>query len=130
MHWLIFGVVMALIPFGAAILSDSDRGISITLGTLFGQGELLIVATIISAGGIGDLFGAKVGESRRTARLLVLGFSIVSLVATSYWFADVSSLLFTKHPADAQTVAKGSILLFLFAIVGGISALVLSEGEG
>lgn len=128
LHWLFFGVVMALVPFAAAIFSDVDRGKSFAFSSLFGHGDLLIIATIISAGGIGDLFGTAVDKRHRTPKLVVLGCSIVSIAVTCIWFGDISSLLFTAHPADPKTVAVGSLILFVFAILEGISALMLSEG--
>jgi hypothetical protein len=127
MHWLFFGVIMTLIPFMAAMFGDIDRGIRLSFATLFGQGELLIVATIISAGGIGELFGSEISETRRMPKLLLLGFCVISLVATCIWFADISSLLVTRHPADPETVAVGSIVLFFFAVIEGLAALILSE---
>ena len=127
LHWLFFGVVMALVPFIAAIFSDVDRDKAFSFPSLFGHGDLLIIATIISAGGIGDLFGTAVDKRHRTPKLIVLGCSIVSVAVTCMWFGDISSLLFTTHPADPMTVAVGSLILFAFAIIEGISALMLSE---
>ena len=128
LHWMFFGVIMALAPFLAALFGDIDRSINLSFASLFGKGELLIVAAIISAGGIGELFGTEVKKTRKMPKLLVLGFSVISLVATCIWFADVSSLLITKHPANPETVAMGSIILFVFAVIEGSSALLLSEG--
>lgn len=128
LHWLFFGVLMALVPFVAVIFSDVDRGKGFDYSSLFGRGDLLIVATIISAGGIGDLFGTAVDKRHRTPKLIVLGCSIVSIAVACIWFGDISSLLFTAHPADPKTVAVGSLILFVFAILEGISALMLSEG--
>lgn len=127
LHWLFFGVLMALVPFIAAIFSDVDRDKTFDFSSLFGHGDLLIIATIISAGGIGDLFGTAVDKRHRTSKLIVLGCSIVSVAVTCMWFGDISSLLFTAHPADPTTVAVGSLILFVFAIIEGISALMLSE---
>jgi hypothetical protein len=127
LHWLFFGVIMTLIPFMAAIFGDIDRGINLSLAAVFGQGELLIVATVLSAEGIGQLVGSEASKSRRIPKLIVLGFCVTSLVATCIWFADISSLLITKHPADPNTVASGSVLLFSFAFIEGLAALVLSE---
>lgn len=128
LHWFFFGVVMTLVPFLAAFFGDIDRNIKLSCAALFGQGELLIVATVISAGGIGELFGTEVKKTRKAPKLIVLGFSVISLVATCIWFADVSSLVITKQPADPRTVAAGSIILFVFAVIEGLSALLLSAG--
>lgn len=128
LHWLFFGVIMSLVPFAATVFGDLDRGIGMSLSNLFGQGQLLIIATIISAGGIGDLFGTAADKSRRTPKLLVLGFSLINLVVTCLWFADISALVVTRHPADPGTVAVGSIILFVFAVMEGVSALALTEG--
>lgn len=126
-HWLIFGVVMALVPFAAAFFGDVDRGVKLHSATLFGKGELLIVAAVIAAGAIGDLFGTEVRETRKVPKLIVLGFCVISLVATSLWFADISSLILSPHPANPQEVAAGSMAFFGFTVAIGLSALLLAE---
>ena len=129
-HWLIFGVLMALVPFAAAFFGDVDRGVKLHSATLFGKGELLIVAAVIAGGAIGDLFGTEVRETRKVPKLIVLGFCVISLVATSLWFADISSLILSqpKHPANPQDVAAGSMAFFGFTVAIGLSALLLAEG--
>ena len=126
-HWLIFGVAMALIPFGASIFGDMDRGIGLHSTTLFGKGELLIVASVIAAGSIGDLFRNEIPENRKVPRLIVLGCCLISLVITSLWFADISSLIIANHPASPREVAAGSLILFFFTVATGTSALLLAE---
>jgi len=126
-HWLFFGVIFTLAPFLALSIDDVDRGITPSIATLFGRGELLIVAAIIAAGGIGDLFNAEVPAERKVPRLIVLILCLVALVVTCFWFADVSSLAISKHPPNPRTVAEASLAIFVFATIAGLSALVLSE---
>jgi hypothetical protein len=126
-RWLIFGVLISLAPFLAVLLDDIDRGIDPTLVTLFGSGELLIVSAVIAAAGIGELFRSAKAYKRRIARQLVLGSSIVNLLAASLWFADVSSLIVSKQHTQPTVVAAGSIGLFISTVVASTSALLLSE---
>lgn len=55
--WLIFSVLIPLLPIGAHIAAGyfSDRSSDVTFIKLFGDGELLVLATVISAAAIGDL---------------------------------------------------------------------------
>ena len=127
-HWFFFGILITLAPFAAALFGDMDHHVNLSLAALFGQGQLLIIAAVISAAGIGDLVGSEIQKSRNASKKVILGFSIISLVATCTWFADVSSLLFTKNPADPNTVALGSLILFGFACLEGLSVLIITEG--
>lgn len=127
-HWLIFGVIMTLVPFMAVLLDDIDRGVPPTLVALFGRGELLIVAAIIAAGGIGELFGRDVSENRRIPKLVILGLCVLALVVTSLWFADVTSLTISTHPPRPEVVTTGSVGLFLATVAATTSGLLLSEG--
>lgn len=130
LRWLFFGVLMALAPFLALLINDITNSTPMSLASFFGHGELLIVATIIAAGGIGDLFGTEVRRERRMAKLIVLFCCIAVLVATCFWFAAVSTLVATEHPPQhPETVAWGSIMLFAFGVLAGGSALLLSEAR-
>ena len=127
-HWLFFGILITLAPFAAALFADMDNRVNLSLASLFGQGQLLIIAAVISAAGIGDLVSSDIKKSRNASKNAILGFAIISLVATCTWFADVSSLLATKNPADPNVVASGSLILFGFACLEGLSVLLLTEG--
>ena len=127
-HWFFFGILISLAPFAAALFGDMDHHVNLSLAALFGQGQLLIIAAVISAAGIGDLVGSDIKNSRNASMKAIMGFSIISLVATCTWFADVSSLLSTSSPADPRVVANGSLILFGFACVEGLSVLLITEG--
>lgn len=127
-HWFFFGVAITLVPFVAVVFGDMDRHVNLSLAALFGQGQLLIIAVVISAAGIGDLVGSEVPKDRKASKKAILGFSVICLIATCSWFADISSLLFTKNPADPGTVAIGSLIAFGAACIVGLSALLITEG--
>jgi len=128
--WLIFGVVLTLLPFLAVIFLDVDRNTSPKPASLFGHGELLIVAAVIAAGAIGELTLTRKRSSRRVSRRITLGFCIVIFGATTLWFADISALILAKQPPQPQTVAMGSIIIFAFTVIAGLSSLLLSEVGG
>jgi hypothetical protein len=127
-NWFFFGVAITLAPFVAVLFGDMDRHINLSLAALFGQGQLLIIAVVISAAGIGDLIASDAKGNRKASKKAILGFSVISLVATCIWFGDISSLLFTKNPADPKTVAIGSLIAFGAACLEGLSVLLISEG--
>ncbi len=127
LHWLFFGVVMTLAPFLVVLIDDIDRNITPNIEALFGRGELLIVAAIIAAGGIGQLFGTDVPSKHKASKLIVVALCIVTVFATCFWFGDVSSLVISKHPPNPHTIAWGSVIIFVSTVIAGVSALALSE---
>ena len=130
LHWLFFGVLMALAPFLALMLDDVTNSTPMSLISLFGHGELLIVTSIIAAGGVGDLFGTEVSKELRVPRLIVLCSCLAVLIVTCLWFAAVSALLTTQHPVQHPgTVAWGSVWLFSFGVLAGGSALLMSQAK-
>lgn len=126
-RWLFFVVIMALVPFMATTIGDIDRKISLSLAAIFGRGDLLIVATVISADAVGRLMSSEFPESRRIGRTILLGTTLITIAITCLWFADISSLLTTKAPVPASTAALTSITVFGFAAIEGLAALFLSE---
>lgn len=107
--WLIFGVVLPLLPFAARALAAWLDGASSSLSfrALFGDGELLVVATVISAAVIGDLLFDFTGFNARREQNLKAGlcaFSLVVVVASVLMFGLAT--LDNQQRADAVQRAQ------------------------
>ncbi len=53
--WLVFSVLLSLLPIGARIAASSFSGSALTANELLKNGELLVLATVLTAAAIGDL---------------------------------------------------------------------------
>jgi hypothetical protein len=126
-RWLFFVIIMALVPFIATAIGDSDRHITLSLANIFGRGDLLIVATVVAADAAGRLVSSDFPDSRRIGRMILFGLCSLTIAITCLWFADISSLLPTSAPVPARTAALSSITVFGFAAIEGLAALFLAE---
>lgn len=124
--WLIFSVILALLPFAFNYLRLASRGVDPTMAKLLGGGELLLVAAGISAAAVGDLIGS--GADRRLAKLFAGGGSIVVLCLASLHFADVAAAR-AAPTFDASVVVWSSQMLFAFAVLGGGGCVALAEAQ-
>jgi hypothetical protein len=109
--WLIFGVVLPLLPFAARALAawvdNSSSSLSFTV--LLGDGELLVVATVIAAAIIGDLlfdFTGNRATRTHTSAALMCAFALVIVVASVLMFGLVT--LDNQHRNDAVLLAQQS----------------------
>lgn len=91
LKWWVFGVLLPLLPIGARVAAAWLDGAG-TLGfvDLFGDGELLVLATVVAAAAIGDLVFDLRGDRRRDSRerLRIAGVHALALVVV------VGSVLF------------------------------------
>jgi hypothetical protein len=123
---LLFGVVVATAPLLASELSGLTNGNWIDINELLRRGELLLVATAISAAAIGELFGRN-QNSMLIGRLLIAGGSVLVILASALWFADIASAHRHGEAVNAAAVAAGSLTIFAMAAILGACAMVVAE---
>jgi hypothetical protein len=124
-HWLIFSVIIAVLPLLFKLLSNLVNQESITIASLCSRGELLLVSVTITARAHGELLAG--GTSLRFANLIVGGFCIILLILASFWFADISCRIDQNNSVDGRIVTVGSIIVFVCAVILGGSCLVLTH---
>jgi hypothetical protein len=115
LRWIIFSVLFALLPFLGNYFVEISKGHEVTLGSLFGNGELLLVGVTLCGVGLGELFGIA---SSKTATppvqtYIVAGGSLMVVVLASLYYANISSG--TEFRTD--TVAWISAWLFSFSVI-------------
>lgn len=95
MKWLVFGVGLPLLPFaGRALAASIDRG-GFTWSSLLGDGELLVIATVLATAVIGDLLFDFTGLAGPTGQLRVatrLRVGLVWLSMHARQYSTTSSL--------------------------------------
>lgn len=126
MRWLIFAVVLALLPIIANVLGALTRGQSIGFVSLLENGELFLVSAAVVGAAIAELFG--VGKSKLgTVKFIVGAFGGLVVLAASIWFADIAAAQRDGSTIDGEAIAVGSSVLFGLAVVAGLSCIVVGE---
>ena len=122
--WLIFSVLLALLPLAYNYLHVLTRNGSPSLDVLLGKGELLLVAASISAAAVGSLIGGS--KKWLIAKVFAGGGSVLLLGLASLYYVDVA----VPTPGvtlNASVVAKASLLFFAFSVVSGAGCVALEE---
>jgi hypothetical protein len=125
--WLIFSVVLALIPILVAYLGQITRGVLPPWHETFGRGELLLIAAAMCATSSGELFTAS--GSSRLGKLLAGGAAIVLLLVSASYFAEVSSSMRSQAAIDTLVVAQLSLFLYACSFLSSAGCVYLSESE-
>jgi hypothetical protein len=107
------------------MLKILSAGKELSLESIFGGGELLLIGAAISAAAIGELV---VGNTyRKKTKLTISGACIFLLALNSLWFADVSSARMNQTTYDYSIVASGSVIMFLVTLLVSGLCIALSE---
>jgi hypothetical protein len=122
--WLIFSVLLALLPLAYNYLHVLTRTGSPTLEVLLGKGELLLVAASISAAAVGSLIGGT--KNWLMAKIFAGGGSVLLLGLASLYYVDITA------PASGEilkvaVIAKTSLLFFGFSVISGAGCVALEE---
>lgn len=124
-RWVIFSVLFALLPICFHMLKIVSSGNVLSLESVFGSGELLLIGAAISAAAIGELV---VGNAyKKKAKLTVSGACIFLLALNSLWYADVSSAATSTTTYDLNVIASGSVIMFFITLTVSGLCVALSE---
>jgi hypothetical protein len=124
-RWLIFSVVIALLPLAFNYIRILIQGTNPTLVVLLSRGELLLVSAAIAAAAIGELIAS--GEEWRIAKYVAGGGCVSVLFLTSALFAEISNATYSGAAVNSALISSSSALLFGFAVVSSASCIVLAE---
>ncbi|MFG2882196.1 hypothetical protein ACGFYV_07705 [Streptomyces sp. NPDC048297] len=95
---------------------------------LIGHGELLIIATGLSAAAAGQAFTMKNTRFGVLPRLLGCGNVLIALFTTGV-FADISAALADKDKINESFVTTYSLWFFTATLVTSFSSALLAELE-
>ncbi len=125
-RWLFFAVFISLLPVVLGALSAATRrGDGISTKAMVGNGELLIVSAAIVGAAIAELFALE-NQRYRLLRFLVGCFAATVVIAAATWFADIAAAVRDNAEVDHGAVAAGSLWLFGFALLSGLSCVVVA----
>jgi hypothetical protein len=126
--WGIFGVALPLLPLAAGVLAEYlNPRTHESFKALLGNGELLIIATVISAAVIGDLLFDVSGYSGKNGIIaaILCAFALLLVVVSvlAYGLVTVSP----HNPYVGNTAAAViSVMLFLLSLLVGAIAVFFS----
>jgi hypothetical protein len=124
-RWLLFSVLIALLPLGFNAISLFTRGISVDLVNLVSRGELLLISTAICAAAVGEL--VPTGPALRISKIIVVGSTVIILIAASYYFADISAGYRLGEKMDFNVIRDISLIAFISSVVSGALCVILGE---
>lgn len=130
LKWLIFGVLVALLPILFNLLFAISVGAEVTVGRIIGRGELLLIAVGLCSTALGDLVLAELPvRSRfwRGARLVLTGMCVVVIAASSFYFALVSDRYARQIDVSEEVVVLISSTLYAAAVISSVMSVLLSE---
>jgi hypothetical protein len=127
--WFGFRVVLPLTPLvlGAFILWTNGQ--SVSFERLIGRGELLLLTTVIAAGGIGEL-AAGSGGRWPVIRIILAAGNVIFVFLSAAYFSYLSAALIAGVPVKIDVITHLSRNLYLYAVVTAGCSLWLSEAEG
>lgn len=120
-----FSVLFGALPVFFNFLNALTFEPPLTMGYLFGRGELLLVSAGLSGAALGDLLLVK--SRWEKFKVTVTGLSGVNIAAASYYFAAVSGQYSEGDPVRQGTVAVVSLVMYTFALVCSGSCVALAQ---
>ncbi len=124
--WIFFAVLLALFPVALGVIGTITRGDRLRFDSLFMHGELFLVSTAVLGAALAELFSVR-KQRFPTLRLWAGCSAGLVLVVAAGWFADVAAGFRDGSKLDYHAIAVGSIVVFGFALVTGLSCVVVAE---
>jgi hypothetical protein len=122
-HWLIFAVLVPLLPLTYVAFHLAIKGDAVELTALVSHGELLLVAAVLSARGVGE---ALTAGARSPVRIVAGGLAFIVYGLASYCYAVVAD-----QPPDSQAlphvIRVVSLWLYGAAVAAGASCIAVRE---
>lgn len=123
-RWLIFSVLLGLLPIAASLLRLLTRGDAPSVASLIAHGELLLPTASISAAAIGELLGSE--GRRRTLGLISGGVATLVLMLSCFYYAEVTGAVPGVRPLDSTIVSGISFSFYLCAVVAGAACRIIA----
>lgn len=132
-RWIIFSVVIALLPILVNWVFLWLRRKATTFENLTGRGELLLIAAAMAASAIGEVIPigqtaiVPTGHFIAIAKFIAVGLCVAIVLISSVCFGDISSALISNQYRDPHRVSILSVCLYCSALISSAACIVFSE---
>lgn len=125
LHWILFGLCLALFPIILALLLVYLRHQSIDFKTLVSHGELYIMITSFIAPLFGEWLGIEIkNKLYRIFRLLLMGGFVYLLL---FSVAFYTALITDNASYDVNRVFANSTRMLIGCVITILASIVLKE---
>lgn len=128
LRWVLFRLLIALTPLLFDYLRGAYRSAGMSLTTVIEKGELLLVATGMCAGALGELFGS--GRAALKGKLFAAFGCMFVLIFNCLCYADIRAAWLSDEPVKAEVVLTISFVFYSVAFLSSTCCLILSEWGG
>jgi hypothetical protein len=126
-RWTIFSVLLALVPLLVSALIRATRRQAADLDTILSNGELLLITVGLAGAAVGELIGSGRGVARPMRELISAGMSVVILVVSALYFADVAAAKAAAQVVDSPLIASVSLGVYVAALISSGACIALAE---
>jgi len=125
-RWLIFGVLLALVPLIFSWAAREMRSQPSGLDVVLANGELFLVTAAISGAAVGELVGVVRTTRQPFWEIVAGGCCLIVVVLSAHLFADISAVRATAATVDPQRVSTWSLWLYAIGLVASGSSVAIS----
>jgi len=120
-----FGAIISLVPLVLAAINLRLQQQPLTLVSLIGDGQLLIIIPVLTASAMGELFGS--GSRFAVGKIILGGLSLIIIVLASYEFATVIQARAAHVAINDDIILTDSFRLFIGCILPSLISIAITE---
>ncbi|MBS0662591.1 MAG: hypothetical protein JSR48_04960 [Verrucomicrobia bacterium] len=124
-RWLIFGVVVALLPLITAYVSRRTDGLDPAWTEQLGRGELFLICAGVCSAAYGEVLGT--GSGLRAFKILAGGICLIALLVSSSIYAHITERVANNAPIAMDVICHDSLFLYLIGVAASAACVVLAE---
>jgi hypothetical protein len=125
-RWLIFGVLLALVPLVFSWAAREMRAQPSSLDVVLANGELFLVTAALSGAAAGELLGVVRSSRKPFWEIIAGGCCLIVVVLSAHLFADISAVRATAATVDPQRVSTWSLWLYAIGLIASGSSIAIS----
>jgi hypothetical protein len=125
-RWLIFGVLLALVPLLFSWATRQLRAQPSSLDVLLANGELFLVTAALAGAAIGELLGVARASRQPFWEIVAGGCCLIVVVLSAHLFADISAIRATAATIDPARVSSWSLWLYCIGLVASGSSIAIT----
>lgn len=127
LSWVIFSVLLALIPIIFSAFPKKLRGYSVEFAQLIENGELLIVSAALCAGAVGELINSISKYS--SYNIVVTGSTILLLFISAMAYAAIDSARYDiyRSQLDSVLISRVSLLIFCLSVISSGACIAIGR---